>query len=87
MPQLASRAEVAPVTVRLEPVPVIEGKMREYRENGARLGLLIDPEERRVHVYREGGEVEILDAPAAVAGDPLLPGFTLSLAAIWSLAW
>jgi predicted nucleotidyltransferase len=52
--------------------------MREYRENGARLGLLIDPEERRVHAYRERGEVEILEAPAAVSGDPILPGFTMS---------
>jgi Uma2 family endonuclease len=68
-------------------LPVVEGKLREYRENGARLGLLIDPEERRVHVYRERGEVEILDDPAAVVGEPVLPGFTLSLAAIWSLAW
>ena len=37
--------------------------MEEYRDNGARLGWLIDPEERSVHVYRPGRAVETLDDP------------------------
>ena len=32
-------------------------KMQEYIENGARLGWLIDPEQRRVYVYQPGAEV------------------------------
>jgi Uma2 family endonuclease len=61
----------------------LQAKLAEFRDNGARLGWLIDPIERRVHVYRPGREVEVLDDPAAVAGDPELPGFTLDLAPIW----
>lgn len=61
--------------------------MREYLGTGARLGWLIDPVERRVHVYRPGVGVEILDQPASVAGDPELPGFVLELAEIWDPAW
>jgi len=38
--------------------------MEEYRDNGARLGWLIDPEERSVHVYRPGRAVETLDDPS-----------------------
>lgn len=58
-------------------------KMDEYVANGARLGWLIDPEERRVHVYRPGRPPEILDAPSILAGDPELSGLALDLARIW----
>jgi Uma2 family endonuclease len=70
-----------------DPPPLLAAKMREYGDNGARLGLLIDPLERRVEVYREGGRVETLEAPATVSGTPVLPGFSLALDAIWSLHW
>ena len=61
-----------------------QAKMREYIENGLQLGWLIDPFERRVQVYRPNGEIEILDDPDGVDGDPfLLPGFRLDLRGIW----
>jgi Uma2 family endonuclease len=58
-------------------------KMREYMANGARLGWLIDPTERKVYVYRPHTDVEILDHPLQVAGDPVLPGFVLDTEPIW----
>ena len=58
-------------------------KMEEYIENGVRLGWLIDPRQRRVYIYRPGEAVQVLDDPAAVSGDPELPGFTLDLLEIW----
>jgi len=58
----------------------VEAKMREYMENGARLGWLIDPLERRVHVYRPDAPVDVLEKPLSVAGDPELLGFVLELA-------
>ena len=61
----------------------VQRKMAEYMENSARLGLLIDPQNRRVHVYRPGQPAEILEEPTAVSADPVLPGFTLDLSAIW----
>ncbi|MBI2876469.1 MAG: Uma2 family endonuclease, partial [Candidatus Tectomicrobia bacterium] len=33
---------------------MVQDKMHEYMENGAQLGWLIDPKERRVYVYRPG---------------------------------
>ena len=57
--------------------------MLEYVENGARLGWLLDPQSRQVHVYRPGHEVEVLEAPDSVSGDPVLPGFVLDLSRIW----
>lgn len=61
----------------------LQTKMEEYRDGGTRLGWLIDPETRRVSVYRPATEVEVLDQPSEVRGDPELPGFTLALERIW----
>ncbi len=61
----------------------VRDKMQEYMENGARLGWLIDPVERQVFVYRPEAPVEHLEDPERIAGDPVLPGFTLDLTTIW----
>ncbi|NEP21962.1 Uma2 family endonuclease [Moorena sp. SIO3I6] len=62
----------------------LKDKMEEYIDNGAKLGWLIDPNNRRVYIYRPGGEVEQLDNPATVKGDDsVLPGFVLKLEKIW----
>ncbi len=61
----------------------VQAKMRGYIEPGAQLGWLIDPEERRVYVYCADGTVEVLDDPESVAGDPVLPKFTLDVRSVW----
>lgn len=61
----------------------LDAKMREYVDNGAALGWLIDPDAQRVWVYKPGSPPERLDSPRTLAGDPILPGFVLDLAAIW----
>ena len=62
----------------------LKNKLAEYIENGAALGWLIDPIKRRVHVYRQMGEAEILENPETVSGEPLLKNFTLQMQKIWS---
>ncbi|NJK70133.1 MAG: Uma2 family endonuclease [Microcoleus sp. CSU_2_2] len=54
-------------------------KMQEYRENGACLGWLIDPQTRSVEIYRSEREVEILQSPVTVSGEDILPGFVLEV--------
>jgi Uma2 family endonuclease len=61
----------------------LQSKMREYVENGLRLGWLIDPEERRVHIYRSEGAIEVLDNPQTLSGEEILPGFVLDLSDIF----
>ena len=65
----------------------VQDKMQEYIDNGAQLGWLLDPLDRRVSISRPGAEVERLDNPATVAGAPELPGFVLDLKAIWELSF
>ena len=60
-----------------------QAKMREYIDNGMRLGWLIDPFERRVYVCRPGVDVQVFDDPGGVDGDPVLPGFRLDLSRVW----
>ncbi|MBX7172138.1 MAG: Uma2 family endonuclease [Pyrinomonadaceae bacterium] len=64
-------------------LPILQKKMREYIENGVRLGWLIDPEKQRVHIYRGDKTVEILDKPTIVSGENVLQGFELDLTDIW----
>jgi Uma2 family endonuclease len=65
------------------PLATVEAKMREYIENGARLGWLIDPETRRAHVYRPNEPAQVLENPDRLSGEPVLPGFVLDLKPIW----
>ena len=61
----------------------LQAKMVEYHDNGVRLGWLIDPQQQQVEIYRSGREVEILQAPIALSGEDVLPGFILDLTKIW----
>jgi Uma2 family endonuclease len=58
-------------------------KMKEYIDNGVRLGILINRKSRQVEIYRPGKEVEVLDSPATVSGGDILKGFVLNLRMIW----
>ncbi len=60
----------------------LRAKMREYRENGARLGWLIDRKNRKVEIYRHQ-DVEVLDNPSTLSGEDVLPGFVLDLTEVW----
>ncbi|NEQ83523.1 MAG: Uma2 family endonuclease, partial [Moorea sp. SIO2I5] len=58
-------------------------KMREYMENGARLGWLINRKQRKTEIYRPHQAVEILNNPDTMSGEDVLPGFVLDLSTIW----
>ncbi|AOX01357.1 hypothetical protein BJP34_19645 [Moorena producens PAL-8-15-08-1] len=61
----------------------LQDKMVEYMENGAKLGWLINPQQRQVDVYRPGLTVERLDNPVELSGEEVLPGFLLDLHRVW----
>ena len=53
--------------------------MDEYIQNGARLGWLLDPIEKRIYVYRPGRKVEVLNNPTRVEGEDVLKGLVVDL--------
>ncbi len=64
----------------------LRSKMREYRDNGVRLGWLIDPQTPLVEIYRHSQDVETInfsfDEPPTISGEDVLPGFVLDLTPI-----
>ncbi|MEH1774918.1 Uma2 family endonuclease [Nostoc sp.] len=64
---------------RTDSLKELQEKMQEYIENGTQLGWLIDRKNKRVQIYRSGKDVEILDNPASLSGENVLPGFVLDL--------
>ena len=66
-----------------DPLDKLQAKMVEYRDNGVRLGLLINPQDQQVEIYRLGQDVEVIQSPATVSGEEVLPGFVLDLTRIW----
>ena len=73
---------VAELRSKTDRLSAVQKKMREYRDNGAKLGWLLDPKSKRVEIYRAGQEVEVLDNPVSLSGEDVLPGFVLSLEGI-----
>ena len=61
-----------------------QAKMREYIANDLRLGWLINPKSQQVEIYRPNQEIEILQSPANLSGEDVLPGFILDLQPIFS---
>jgi Uma2 family endonuclease len=61
----------------------LKTKMREYIDNGARLGWLLDPFSKQVQIYRPDSEPETLENPSSLSGEPILCGFVLNVQEIW----
>ncbi|MGB5632208.1 MAG: Uma2 family endonuclease [Waterburya sp.] len=61
----------------------LQQKMKEYMDCGVKLGWLIDPEEKRVEIYRQGKDKEVLNNPQTLSGEEILLNFTLDLATIF----
>lgn len=67
---------------RTDSLKELQDKMQEYIDNGASLGWLIDRKNKRVEIYRPDKKVEILENPATLSAEDVLPGFVLNLTSI-----
>ena len=76
--ELMSPSDKRPVRFRM-----LQAKMNEYMANGAQLGWLIDPFNKKVYVYRPGEGIQSLDNPTTISGDPVLSGFVFNIARMW----
>ena len=66
-------------------LPDQQRKMLEWLQGGMVLGWLIDPEAETVHIYREGGSVELVERPDELSAEPTCPGLTISFEYVWNL--
>jgi Uma2 family endonuclease len=72
--------ELRSATDNLKP---LQEKMKEYQRLGVRLGLLINPKNKQVEIYRQGQKAEILESPESIDCGDVMPGFVLSMSRIW----
>ncbi len=56
--------------------------MREYLDQGIRLGWLLHPKTGLAEIYRPNRPVLALNRPASLSGEDVLPGFVLDLKGI-----
>ena len=61
----------------------LQEKMKEYLDNGTRLGFLLDRRNGKMEIYRPDVAVEVLDSPESASGEEVLPGFVLDLTEVW----
>jgi Uma2 family endonuclease len=74
---------VVELTSPSDRLPKLKAKMQEWMENGARLGWLLDADNRTAYVYRPGQQPERLIAPDRMVGEGPVEGFILDLTEIW----
>jgi Uma2 family endonuclease len=60
-------------------VETLRDKMREYVDNGSKLGWLLDPFDKCAYIYRPGKEVERLDNPERLEGEDVVDGLVVDL--------
>jgi Uma2 family endonuclease len=72
--------ELRSATDNLKP---LQDKMREYQRLGVKLGLLVNPQNKQVEIYRPGQELEILEAPTEIDCGDVMTGFVLNMSRIW----
>jgi len=58
---------------------MLRSKMQEYMDAGVQLAWLINPQQQQVEIYRQKQDVEVQNLPTQLAGEDVLPGFSLSL--------
>jgi Uma2 family endonuclease len=68
---------------KTDSLQTLQEKMAEYRSNGVRLGLLVNPKNKQVEIYRPGQEPEILESPTSIDCNEVMPGFMLDMSRIW----
>jgi Uma2 family endonuclease len=72
--------ELRSATDNLKP---LQEKMLEYKRLGVKMGLLVNPKNQQVEIYRPGQETEVLESSASIDCNEVMPGFILSMSRIW----
>ncbi len=70
---------VVEVRSRSDRLTPLLAKMAEWMEGGSRLGWMLDAIDRRVYIFRPGREMEVLEDPAVLDGEDVLPGFVFEV--------
>ena len=67
---------------KTDDLAILRSKTQEYQSNGVASGILINPQNQQVEIYRSIRRVEILDRPSQVNCSEVLSGFIINLTRI-----
>ncbi|CBN56098.1 MULTISPECIES: Uma2 family endonuclease [Kamptonema] len=81
-------AEVVPNLVveiksQSDRIPKLQAKLQMYLEQGAEIGILVDPDREWVEVYRPDGSIQSFGNNDILTLPDLLPGWELSISDLW----
>lgn len=61
----------------------VQSKVRQYLTSGVRMVWVVDPEDRTVTVYRSRDQVRMLEESETLAGEDVLPGFSVQVSELF----
>ncbi len=71
---------VVEIRSKSDDLKVLKDKMEEYRDNGCRLGWLIDHAGKQVFIYRENGSIDIRQGETiTLSGEVVLPELSVQI--------
>ncbi|MEQ9357917.1 Uma2 family endonuclease [Coleofasciculus chthonoplastes] len=84
-----SFAELAPdlmvkVKSPTDTLKSLRDKIQFFLEQGTKVGILMNPQRRRVEIYRPDSEVKVLSDGDVLTIPDLLPGFEVAIVDLWS---
>lgn len=74
---------VVEVKSQSDRLPILKKKLNKYIEQGAEVGILIDPDKETVTVYRPKGEGVELRNDDKLTIPELFPGWEISISELW----
>jgi Uma2 family endonuclease len=64
-------------------ISVLEKKVRFFLNEGAQVGILIDPDKQIVSIYRPNSEIIVLSNDDRLTIVELFPGWEIAVAELW----
>jgi Uma2 family endonuclease len=74
---------VVEIKSKTDRISKLQEKIKLFLELGARVGILINPDQLTVTVYRPNGDVQILTGDDKLTIHELLPGWEVAISEIW----
>jgi Uma2 family endonuclease len=74
---------VVEIKSKTDRISKLEDKVKLFLELGARIGILINPDELTVSVYRPNGDIEVLTGEDKLTIAELFPGWEVAISELW----
>jgi Uma2 family endonuclease len=74
---------VVEIKSKTDRISKLEDKVKLFLELGARIGILINPDDLTVSVYRPNGDIEVLTGNDKLTIAELFPGWEVAISELW----